>query len=313
MSLPVLNGVPSAPAVQAEAAEKSVRVTALLTCFNRKAQTLGCFSRLAVAAQRAGVKLDAILVDDGSTDGTAAAVLEQYPWVHVVLGDGTLFWNRGMHRAQALAMESPSDYVLWLNDDTALLPDGLVGMLESERILSGKLGKPVMIVGSTSDRATGRLTYGGHVAPNPWKPVTYQRVWSAVEPVECHVMNGNVVLIPMALAREVGNLDPVYAHAMGDTDYALRARDKGFRVFVAPGFVGHCSQNKTSNTYDDVSLPLSTRWRMMMSRKGLPSDSWRHFTRRHCGWAWPVYFLWPYVKLILSGLNPLRSIRQSPG
>lgn len=295
-----------------EALPSSIRITALLTCFNRKANTIDCLTRLEVAARKAGVDPVAVLVDDASTDGTVVAVRAQFPWVTVIVGDGTLFWNRGMHRAQALAMERDSDYLLWLNDDTALFPDSLGEMVESEQKLRLAHGKPVMVVGSTADRATGQLTYGGHIAPNRWKPVTYQRVWSPTEPVECHVMNGNVVLIPMPIARAVGNLDPAYAHAMGDTDYALRARAKGFRVFVAPGFIGHCSQNQTSNTYDDESLPLSARWKKMMSRKGLPLRSWGHFTRRHCGWAWPVYFAWPYLKVLAGGLRRVGRGRLQP-
>lgn len=275
-----------------------VRLIAVMTSFNRRAATLNCLAHFEVAARREGAEPNVVLVDDGSTDGTAVAVREQYPSVELLVGDGSLFWNRGMHRGQARAMESAADYLLWLNDDTELFPDALARLLETERTLRNKLGQPVIIVGSTADRETGRLTYGGHVAPQRLKPFTYQRVWDAFEPVECHVMNGNVVLIPMQIAQAVGNLDPLFEHAMGDYDYALRTRAKGFRVFVAPGFVGHCSNNPATGTYQDASMSLFVRWKKMVSRKGLPPRSWWYFTRRHGGLAWPIYFVWPYFKLI---------------
>lgn len=279
------------------------RLIAVMTSFNRRLATLACLDRYEVAAKRAGVDPEAVLMDDGSTDGTAAAVRAQYPWVEVMQGDGSLFWNRGMHHAQARAMERRSDYLLWLNDDTELLPDSIARLLEVERTLRLRCGQPVIVVGSTSDRDTGRLTYGGHVAPKRWKPFTYQRVWHETEPVECHAMNGNVVLIPVQIARDVGNLDPVFEHGTGDIDYALRARAHGYRVFVAPGLVGHCSHNPTSNTFQDATLPLSVRWKKMVSRKGLPPRSWKHFTRRHGGLAWPVYFVWPYFKLVVGSVR----------
>jgi GT2 family glycosyltransferase len=282
------------------------RLIAAMTSFNRRAATLACLARFESAARQAGLEPNAVLVDDGSTDGTAAAVREQYPWVKVMVGDGSLFWNRGMHQAQAHAMEQTPDYLLWLNDDTELLPDSISRLLETEHTLSHKHGQPVMIVGSTADRCTGRLTYGGHVAPQRWRPFTYQRVWHETQPVECHVVNGNVVLIPMQVAQTVGNLDPVFEHAMGDIDYALRTRAAGFRIFVAPGFVGHCSNNPALGTYRDSSLPLSVRWKKMMSRKGLPPRSWGHFTRRHGGLIWPIYFVWPYFKLIVDGARRTR-------
>lgn len=286
--------------MKAESAE-TVRLIAVMTSFNRQPATLACLERFAEAARQAGIEPEAVLMDDGSTDGTAAAVRARYPWVEVLEGDGSLFWNRGMHRAQERAMGQAADYLLWLNDDTELLPDSITLLLKTERTL--RPGQGVIVVGSTADRETGRLTYGGHVAPKRGRPFTYQRVWHETEPVECHAMNGNVVLVPMRIARVVGNLDPAFEHAMGDTDYALRARAMGYRVFVAPGFVGYCSNNAASNTYLDASLPLPVRWKKMMSRKGLPPRSWRHFTRRHGGLAWPVYFVWPYFKLIAGSIR----------
>jgi GT2 family glycosyltransferase len=292
--------------VKTEAGEP-ISLIAVMTSFNRRTATLACLARFEGAARQAGVEPKAMLLDDGSTDGTAAAVREQYPWVVVMVGDGSLFWNRGMHQAQARAMESGADYLLWLNDDTELMPDSITRLLETENMLRHKHGQPVMVVGSTADRVTGRLTYGGHVAPQRWRPFTYERVWHESQPVECHVMNGNVVLIPMQIAHVVGNLDPAFEHAMGDYDYALRARAKGFRVFVAPGFVGHCSNNPALGTYRDRSLPLSVRWKKMMSRKGLPPRSWGHLTRRHGGLAWPVYFVWPYFKLLATEIRRVRT------
>lgn len=280
----------------------AVSLIAVITSFNRRAATLACLARYERAARQAGVEPNAVLMDDGSTDGTAAAVRGQYPWVDVMVGDGSLFWNRGMHHAQARAMDRNADHLLWLNDDTELLPDSIARLLETECALRTRHGQPVVVVGSTADRETGRLTYGGYIAPKRWKPFTYKRVWHETESVECHAMNGNVVLIPTRIAQAVGNLDPVFEHAMGDYDYALRARAMGYQVFVAPGFVGHCSNNPASGTYLDASLPFFVRWKKMMSRKGLPPRSWRYFTRRHGGLAWLVYFLWPYCKLAAVGV-----------
>jgi GT2 family glycosyltransferase len=120
-------------------------------------------------------------------------------------------------------------------------------------------------------------------------------------------MNGNLVLLPIEIARAVGNLDPVYEHAAGDIDYALRARKAGYRLFVAPGFVGHCSHNPRAGSFLDRSLPFAERWKKIMSRKGLPPHTWRHFTRRHGGAAWPIYFVWPYFKLLVDGIRGIQS------
>ena len=96
-------------------------------------------------------------------------------------------------------------------------------------------------------------------------------------------MNGNIVLVPRDVAQVVGNLDPAFEHAMGDTDYALRARRLGIGVWVGPGVHGVCESNSSAGTFMDTSLSLRLRWKQMMSRKGLPWRSWMVLTRRHTG------------------------------
>jgi hypothetical protein len=39
----------------------------------------------------------------------------------------------------------------------------------------------------------------------------------------------------------------------------------------------------------------------MLGRKGLPWRSWWVLTRRHAGPFWPVFFLWPYVRVVVGG------------
>ena len=285
------------------AAPQPICITCILTCFNRKSLTLACLDALATCAQEAGVALRVILVDDASTDGTASAVRERFPWVEVVLGAGDLFWCRGMHAGFALALQRPADYYMWINDDTLLLPGALSSMLRQSADLERRDGKPVILVGATADRVSGAISYGGRVAHSRWRRFNYRLVWHPDQAVPCEAIEGNCVLIPRQLAEQVGNLDPAFEHAMGDTDYGLRARRAGFAAYVAAGVAGHCSANPIRGTYQDASLPLARRWRLVRSRKGLPPRSWLHFTRRHGGVLWPMYFAWPYIKVLLSAFR----------
>lgn len=278
------------------------KLVVLMTSYNRKAKTVAALQALATNTGLDDVGLSVILVDDGSTDGTAEAVIQAFPWVHVVHGDGSLFWCRGMHRAFEVAMHIGYDYYLWLNDDTLLRSDAVSRMISCNADLRARTGKPVIVVGSTIDEHTGKLTYGGERCPNWWSRTTFVRVVPTVDAQQCDSMNGNFVLIPAEVAQKVGNLDPAFEHAMGDTDYALRAGSLGIELWVTPGIFGTCGHNSITGTYLDASQPFSRRWKDFLSRKGLPWRSWMIFTRRHAGPFWPLFFAMPYAKQLARGL-----------
>lgn len=279
---------------------RNLRLAVILTCFNRKEKTLDCLNALAINAGLESVELSAVLADDGSTDGTAEAIRLSFPWVQIVMGSGNLFWCRGMHKAFEIALQGNHDYYLWLNDDTTLYPDAVSRLLACEMNLRQEHGKPVIVVGSTVDPEHGAISYGGELQASSLRRSRFFRVEPGATPKPCDAMNGNIVLIPKEVAQVVGNLDPAFEHAMGDTDYALRARKLGFGVWVGPGVFGTCGCNSKTGTFMDSSLPLARRWKLMMSRKGLPWRSWLVFTRRHMGSFWPLYFSWPYISLLLG-------------
>lgn len=279
---------------------RPARVCALLTTFNRREHTLACLQALEASGRAAAVRLDAIVVDDASRDGTPGGIASAFPWVRVVSGSGDLFWCRGMHRAFDEALRVGFDHYLWLNDDTMLAEGAVKTLLECAALLERATGSPAIVVGSTADPDTGRHTYGGELRPYRLRPLRVQPILPAREAQRCDSMAGNIVLVPAAVAARVGNLDSAFEHAMGDTDYALRACRAGVGIWVAPGVLGACRANGIAGTYRDATLSLRQRWRLMQQRKGLPWRSWVHFVRRHGGVLWPIHFAWPYLRLVVG-------------
>jgi GT2 family glycosyltransferase len=270
------------------------------TCHNRCAKTLECLRALEASVGLEAISLSVILVDDGSTDGTAQAVTAEFPRVRVIAADGSLFWCRGMHRAFAEALREGHDYYLWLNDDTLLQPDAIARLVACEHERRTACGRPVIVTGSTVDGRTGEPTYGGEARFSRWRRTAWRLVPPAETPRRVETMDGNLVLISAAAADRVGNLDPAFEHAMADFDYGLRANAAGVEIWLAPQVHATCSANPVQGTFQDASLNLRARWRHFLSRKALPWRSWLRFTRRHAGLFWPLFFTWPYVRVVLG-------------
>jgi GT2 family glycosyltransferase len=246
------------------------------------------------------IDLSVYLLDDGSTDGTSDAVKQKYPIVKILHGDGTLFWNGGMRVAFAEAMKSNYDYYFWLNDDTFLYYDSLKRMLDLSKDLHQKELKDAIVTGSIVDSELNETNYGGRRQKDNLHRLVFLLVGESKEPQICDTFNGNAVLIPKAIPKEIGNISKEFSKQHnGDFDYGLRAKYAGFETWVTPGIIGECSSNSADGTIHDKSLSLKDRIKQMKSPKGVsPAKEWMIFTKRHGGFLWPYYWFRTIIRVV---------------
>ena len=277
------------------------RIAVLMTCHNRKETTVSCLDTLTNQEVTDNIRLKVYLVDAGSTDGTARAIQERFPDVHIISRDCSLYWCGGTRVAFGEAMKEDYDYYLWLNDDTMLFPDAISALLRTATQIKAQDGRVGIVVGSTCDPDTGKPTYGGRVRVNRWRPLALRSVEPSDEPLPCDTMNGNCVLIPREVAQLVGNLSADFTHSMGDVDYGLRARAKGISLWVAPGYVGECRRNRP-NQWAASDTPFEERLKLLRSPKGMPPREWVAYAKRHAGIQWPLYWVQLHMRVFFPGL-----------
>lgn len=272
------------------------KIAILMSSFNRCTKTLACLNAVYNQKELNKSDLKIFLVDDSSTDGTAVSVAEKYPKVQVMNGTGDLFWNRSMRIAFAEALKHKFDYYLLLNDDVQMYSDAL------KRLKSAcqDVGDRAIIVGSVQDPNTGVLTYGGVRHCSLWHPLKYSLVTPSQALIEVDTMNGNLILVPSEIAEKVGNLDACFHHSIGDFDYGLRTRKLGFKILLAPGYLGTCPENNLKGSWADPSIPRNKRWQLINHPKGLPPKEWKIFARRYAGLLWPFYWILPYLRILLG-------------
>ena len=249
-------------------------IAVLMTVHNRKEKTLRCLASLyGQKYDMSNYCLDVYLTNDGCTDGTPDAIRQTFPDVHIVEGDGSLYWNGGMRRAWIEAAKGDYDYYLWLNDDVVLLPDALKELLETPCHYNGKS----IMIGAMRDNVNSQTTYGGF-------SITKRKLLDPNgELQECQTMHGNCVLIPKFVYNNCGILDRHFHHAIGDLDYGLRARKDGIKLYLCKNYIGICEGNQTLPLWTNPKTPFLKRCKILYSPLGYAEPipffifEYRHF------------------------------------
>jgi GT2 family glycosyltransferase len=267
-----------------------MKIAVIMTCFNRVETTLCCLNNLFACERPDDIYFDVWLVDDSSPDGTGLKIKTRYPEVNVIQGTGKLYWCGGMRLAWEVALRAKDyDAFLWLNDDTNLYADALRTFVDAASEATSRSGDAGIVVGATCDPLTKHTTYGvsGKTTRSP-----DGTLW----PVCSETINGNAVWVTKKTWQLIGGLRGCFTHAMGDTDYGMRALKKKIPVWLTPVYIGTCRMNQGPR-WDDSRLSLYKRWNLLHSLKGCPPWEYVQLVRVTRPWMWPKYVLKLYWRV----------------
>ena len=182
-------------------------VTLVFLVFNRRDELRTSLRQMLEESDYPRELVDAVVVDNASSDGASEMVAEEFPDVRVIRREvncGVSAWNDGFAIAGG-------DYVLALDDDCYLPPDGLRRAVEASRVRDADLVSFAVESAFDSDYRfderyrTGLLTFWGCAA-----------------------------LMRRRVLEELGGFDPdifIWAHEL---EFMLRFFDSGFRHLHMP-------------------------------------------------------------------------------
>lgn len=201
----------------------------VIPVYNHAAHTLACLRALAAHPPAAACEI--LVIDDGSSDDTAA-------WMAAIDG---LRHHRRAHNGGFIAACNDGlrlargQYVVLLNNDTVPQPGWLDALLDTFAQVP-----EAGLVGAQLLYPDGRLQESGGIVFDDGSCWSYGRFESAEDPRyaslrDADYCSGAALAIPRALFEQLGGLDTRYAPAYyEDTDLAFKVRAAGRRVLVQP-------------------------------------------------------------------------------
>lgn len=208
-------------------------VSIVIPTHNRLDETLDCVNSL---ERMTYSNFEIIVIDDGSTDGTAEVLKHEHPDVKVLLGDGNLWWSGSTNLGIRESLKRNCDYILTLNQDSVVDPPMLSTMVRaSQENAMALIGAKVYY-----HHQPNKIWFaGGKVRGKIWNLYV---VGHGEEdrgqydvPMEIDWLTGMGMLIKSSVFEKVGLMDEqAFPQHYGDADFSMRAKKEGFKLLYEP-------------------------------------------------------------------------------
>ena len=236
-----------------------IPVSGCIVAYNNRGEILECLS--ALKAQTKGVSLSLFVSDNGSDDGTPAAVRAAFPDVSVIENGANLGFGAGHNRVLPLLS---SRYHVMINPDITLEEDAITEMV---RYMEDHPEVGLMMPDIRNPDGTRQIlpkhdpTWRYMIAGKflPAVRTAYCRGNEAMElPTEIEFCSGCFMLIRTELFKKLGGFDERYFLYMEDADLSRRVRQEAKVIFFPGAKVTHAWHHESAKSGKALKLHIES-------------------------------------------------------
>ena len=210
------------------------KIAIILLNYNGKEDTLACLESLERLTYR---NFETIVIDNGSSDGSALAIQERFPKLLLIETGANLGYAEGNNVGMRKALERGADLLFLLNNDTIVASDILECFVETYQAYpnAGILGAKIFLFEqcNTLDHLGGLW--------NP-KTGTFDMIglrekedgvrWQS--PEEIDYVCGAGLILKRSVIEGIGYLEPRFFLIWEESDFCFRAKTAGFQTLTCP-------------------------------------------------------------------------------
>ncbi|MEM4523399.1 MAG: glycosyltransferase family 2 protein [Nitrososphaeria archaeon] len=181
-------------------------------------------------------KLEVIVIDNASTDGSDEICQLEFPEIILIKNKENLGFCEGNNIG---ITKSTGDIVILLNNDCFVEPNWILEIVKvMERSDVGIVGCKLVYP------HTGLIQSCGcnELFPGYWEHIASGlkiEEFNIEDPFEVDYVPGAAMAIKRQVLKKVGLLDPIFWAYVEDVDFCYRARNAGFKIFLAPKAIAY--------------------------------------------------------------------------
>ncbi|MDX9979159.1 MAG: glycosyltransferase family 2 protein [Lentisphaeria bacterium] len=254
-------------------------VVIVVLSVNQKTDTLQCLASLREIDYR---NARVIVVDNGSTDGTAAAVRQSFP--DVILIESAINTGAAQGRNIAIAHANrhfPYDYLLFLDNDTRVgktFLRELIDALQAQPACGLAFPKVFFMDRPDIFQWAGNYELDFHTGKVVCRASHQRDTGQFDRPTDSQLASGCCLLAKRAVLQAVEGFDTIYdPYGWEDLDFCMRATRNGFHILYVPSAsIWHKSSRTISQgRYDEVyARQKGINMKIFMKRYATP---WQWF------------------------------------
>lgn len=184
-------------------------------------------------------RMEVVVVDNASADGTPDAIRRAFPRVHVIENPENLMYAGGNNVGIRWALGQGADYVLLLNNDVVVDKTMVSRLVEAAEAGGAGMAGPMMYYYPPRGQGADLIWYAGGLV-SYWRGMTAHRGIREVDrgqyagASDTDYVSGCALLARSDVIGGIGLLDGAYAIYSEDADWCVRASRAGYRVLFVP-------------------------------------------------------------------------------
>jgi len=224
-----------------------------------------------------------IIVDNGSLDNSVNLLRKQFPSIEIIENENNLGFQGGMNVGIKKALQTGSEYIMLLNNDT-VADQNMLELLFKNFPVDASLVSPLLCY---YDMPSKIWSTGGKINPIILEISVSTKKIRFNDPVfEQEFIPSCAWLVKSELFTKIGLLDEILYY--DDLDFCLRTRRNGFKMFfVTQAILWHKVSQSMGGQYN-------VNERFLMAR-----NSGYYFRKHAKFWQLPIIFVYRIISAFL--------------